>query len=63
MFTNFNSGLDSDEEDNKLEIEDIDDLYIDLDDLDLNDSEVNLNELSDNNQTLNNREDFSFYDE
>ena len=62
---------DYDEEENnndKLEIEDIGDLDIELDDLDLNldDNEVDLNELSEtkqNEQVLNNKEAFSFYDE
>ena len=52
----------------KLEIEDIADLDIELDDLDLNldDNEVDLNDLSEskqNEQVLNNKEAFSFYDE
>ena len=52
----------------KLEIEDIADLDIELDDLDLNldDNEVDLNDLSEskqNEQVLNNKESFSFYDE
>ena len=58
------------EQDNsdKLEIEDIGDLDIELDDLDLNldDNEVDLNDLSEskqNEQVLNNKEAFSFYDE
>ena len=62
------SELDEETNDDKLEIEDIGDLDIELDDLDLNldDNEVDLNDLSEskqNEQVLNNKESFSFYDE